>query len=447
MFDEIFLFSPMQFKWISFCFLLLFSLGVRASELVDFLRSQESVDRVEVREAHPFFGEALLVWVKQPVDQGDPSKGMFLQRVFVSALEQKAPVVLVTEGYAAAYAGNPRYLNELCPLLGANQVVVEHRYFGESWPETRDWQYLTVENAAGDHHRVTQLLKSFFTGKWVNTGISKGGQTALLHRVLYPDDVDLTVSYVAPMNLDVEDGRHESWIAKVSGDKESRRKIREFQLELLLRRDRLMPLFEQNIAEKKYTFNAPLDEIYDFTVLEFSFSFWQWGRNPAEIPALTASDEEIFTYFNKSCSPDYFSREELAKMGSFFVQAARQLGYYGYDTRPFRKYLHIKTARNYLARLFLPEGYRPPFDRSAALKTQRFLNTTDRPMVFIYGKNDPWTASGVVIPRKSNILKVVQEGGSHSTRIASLDETNKKAVLKKMGEILSVAVPVMAQQK
>lgn len=132
-------------------------------------------------------------------------------------------------------------------------------------------------------------------------------------------------------------------------------------------------------------------------------------------------------------------------MGSFFIQAARQLGYYGYDTRPFRKYLHIKTARNYLAQLFLPEKYRPAFDRSSALKTQRFLNTTNLPMVFIYGKNDPWTASGVVVPRKSHILKVVQEGGSHSTRIATLDETNKKAVLQKIGETVSLPEPVIAE--
>ncbi|HOY52958.1 MAG TPA: S28 family serine protease, partial [Prolixibacteraceae bacterium] len=329
--------------------------------------------------------------------------------------------------------------------LGASQIVVEHRYFGESWPEPRDWQYLTVENAAGDHHQVTALLKPWFSGKWVNTGISKGGQTALLHRMYYPGDVDLTVSYVAPMNFGVEDGRHEPWIAKVSGDRESRRKVRDFQLELLRRRDRLMPLFEQLIREKKYTFRAETEDIYDFTVLEYSFSFWQWGRNPDDIPSLTASDEEIFNYWIKACSPDYFSLEELERMGSFFIQAARQLGYYGYDTRPFRKYLKIKTARNYLAQLFLPEGYRPAFDRSPALKTQRFLNTTHVPMIFIYGKNDPWSASGVVVPRKSSLLKVVQEGGSHSTRIATLDEANKKAVLEKMGEIVPAAVPVMAE--
>ena len=117
----------------------------------------------------------------------------------------------------------------------------------------------------------------------------------------------------------------------------------------------------------------------------------------------------------KVSSPDYFSRESIDKIGSFFVQAARELGYYGYDTRPFRKLLTIKSAKGYLARLFLPENYRSSFDPSAAVRTQKFLNTTHVPMIFIYGRNDPWNASGAVIPKKSSILKIVQEGGSHRT--------------------------------
>lgn len=426
-------------------FLVLTSWEGRASDLVSFLKSRESVERVEILEAHPFFRESLLVWVRQPVDHHDRAKGTFLQRVFVSLLEQSAPVVLVTEGYAAGYAKNPRYLNELSPLLGANQVVAEHRYFGESWPEGRDWQYLTVENAAADHHLITGLLKPWFTGKWVNTGISKGGQTALLHRVFYPGDVDLTVSYVAPMNFGVEDGRHESYIAREPGDRVSRKKIREFQTEVLRRRDRLMPLFGKLVTEKKYTFRADLAEIYDYTLLEYSFSFWQWGKDPATIPPLTATDEEIFSHWMSVASPDYFSLEELERMGSFFVQAARQLGYYGYETRPFRKYLEIPSTRGYLARLFLPEGYRPAFDRSSADKSARFLRSSSLPMVFIYGGDDPWTASGVVVPRNSNILKVVQKGGSHSVRIATLEESNRNAVLAKIGETIPVAVPAMAE--
>jgi hypothetical protein len=358
--------------------------------------------------------------------------------VFIAELDPFSPVVFVTEGYGADYASNPRYLNELCPLLKASQVVVEHRYFGKSWPDPVNWDYLTVSNAAGDHHNVVQLLKPFFSGKWVSTGISKGGQTALLHRVFYPEDVDLTISYVAPMNFAVEDGRHEPWIAKVSGTKPDRAKVREFQKEVLRRREKLMPLFENFISKNKYTFRVGLPEIYDFSVLEFSFSFWQWGNKPADIPALTSSDEAIFNYWMKVSSPDYFAIEKFSNTGSFDVQAAKELGYYGYDTKPFRKLLTITTAKGYLPRLFLPGDIRPGFDKSAAVKSQEFLNTTRLPMIFIYGKNDPWCASGVVVPKNSTILKIVQEGGSHSTRISTLDEQNKKLVMDKIKQTVNI---------
>ncbi len=133
-------------------------------------------------------------------------------------------------------------------------------------------------------------------------------------------------------------------------------------------------------------------------------------------------------------------------MGSFFVQAARELGYYGYDTRPFRKFLKIKTTGNYLYRLFLPDGYHPEFDSGPAFRTQRFLNTTELPMIFIYGRDDPWTASGAVIPKKSSLLKVVQEGGSHRTRISTLDEKNKRLVMEKMEEVVGLPVPALVPE-
>ena len=425
--------------------LLLFSLAHLpgyASGLTDYLRQQPAVERIETIDPNPFFGESVRFFVRQPMDHKDPEKGYFLQRVFVSALDPGYPVVLVTEGYAASYGGNPGYLNELCPLLNASQVVVEHRYFGESWPEGRDWQYLTVENAAGDHHQVVALLKSWFTGKWINTGISKGGQTALLHRLFYPGDVDLTVSYVAPMNFAVEDGRHEPYIARVSGTKEARRKVTGFQREVLRRRSQLMPLFDKWISDKKLTFRVSSEEIYDYSVLEYSFSFWQWGKDPGTIPSPDASDEGIFNHWMEVASPGYFAVEGMERIGSFFVQAARELGYYGYATRPFRKYLKIKSARNYLPRLFLPDNYRPSFDPSSAVRTQRFLNTTKLSLIFIYGKDDPWTASGVVILKKSPLLKIVQEGGNHRTRISNLSEENKQRVLERMKEIIEVPEPV-----
>jgi hypothetical protein len=48
----------------------------------------------------------------------------------------------------------------------------------------------------------------------------------------------------------------------------------------------------------------------------------------------------------------------------------------------------------------------------------------------------------VVVPKKSSVLKVVQEGGSHRTRIATLSEENKERVLERMKEVIEVPEPV-----
>lgn len=160
--------------------------------------------------------------------------------MIVSHVGFDRPTVIVTEGYGAAYALNPKYREELSELLDANMIFVEYRYFLESTPEPKDWQYLTAENSADDLHAVRNAFKSIYPGKWIATGISKGGQTTLLYRTFYPDDVDISVPYVAPLCYGAEDGRHEPFLRKVSTP-EDRKRIEDFQLEVLKRKAALLP--------------------------------------------------------------------------------------------------------------------------------------------------------------------------------------------------------------
>ena len=219
-------------------------------------------------------------------------------------------------------------------------------------PDPFDWKFLTVENAVTDHHRIIQLFKRYYHSKWVSTGISKGGQTAMSHREFFPNDVDVTVEYVGPVNFAVEDGRHERFIAHKAGTAKQRKAVLHFQLEALKRKKQLLPLLKEFSEEKKYSYKMPLDEVFDFCILEFSFSFWQWGNSVKEIPDGLASDQQIFDYMMKVASSDYFSEEGIEPTRPFFVQAAQELGYYGYDTRKFKKYLSIPTAKNYFVQGF-----------------------------------------------------------------------------------------------
>lgn len=392
-----------------------------------------------IKEIRPLetseFSEKYVTYFTQPLDHRHPEKGSFRQRVIVSHAGFDRPTVIVTEGYGSAYALRPQYREELSKLLNANMIFVEYRYFLESTPEPKDWQYLTAENSADDLHAITTAFKSIYPGKWIATGISKGGQTTLLYRTFYPDDVVISVPYVAPLCYGVEDGRHEPFLHKVSTP-ENRKKIEDFQLEALKRKATLLPRFEKYCTEKNYSFRAPIEEIYDYSVLEYSFALWQWGTPISSIPATTASDDEIFSHLLAISEPGYFTAD--SPNASFFVQAARELGYYGYDVQPFKQYLSIQSSEGYLHRLMLPEELKDmPFDKTLSKKITKFLKKQDPKMIFIYGQNDPWTAAGVTwLKNKKNIHVFIQPNGSHLARINTLPEAEKAKVMELINEWL-----------
>ena len=418
---------------IRYAALLLFVLlSASTSSFAQTVLEQKISANSAIKEIRPLetseFSEKYVTYFTQPLDHRHPEKGSFRQRVIVSHVGFDRPTVIVTEGYGAAYALRPQYREELSKLLNANMIFVEYRYFLESTPEPKDWQYLTAENSADDLHAITTAFKNIYPGKWIATGISKGGQTTLLYRTFYPDDVDISVPYVAPLCYGVEDGRHEPFLHKVSTP-ENRKKIEDFQLEALKRKATLLPRFEKYCTEKNYSFRAPIEEIYDYSVLEYSFALWQWGTPISSIPATTASDDEIFSHLLAISEPGYFTAD--SPNASFFVQAARELGYYGYDVQPFKQYLSIQSSEGYLHRLMLPEELKDmPFDKTLSKTITKFLKKQDPKMIFIYGQNDPWTAAGVTwLKNKKNIHVFIQPNGSHLARINTLPEGEKKEVI------------------
>lgn len=425
---------------IRYAALLLFVLlSASASSFAQTVLEQKISAISAIKEIRPLetseFSEKYVTYFTQPLDHRHPEKGSFRQRVIVSHVGFDRPTVIVTEGYGAAYALRPQYREELSKLLNANMIFVEYRYFLESTPEPKDWQYLTAENSADDLHAITTAFKNIYPGKWIATGISKGGQTTLLYRTFYPDDVDISVPYVAPLCYGVEDGHHEPFLHKVSTP-ENRKIIEDFQLEALKRKATLLPRFEKYCSEKNYSFRAPIEEIYDYSVLEYSFSLWQWGTPISSIPATTASDDEIFSHLLAISEPGYFTAD--SPNASFFVQAARELGYYGYDVQPFKQYLSIQSSEGYLHRLMLPEELKDmPFDKTLSKKITKFLKKQNPKMIFIYGQNDPWTAAGVTwLKNKKNIHVFIQPNGSHLARISTLPEAEKAKVMELINEWL-----------
>lgn len=415
--------------------LLILAYTGNCQELIKFLKTQPEIVTIDSIEGNSFFKQTYVLKIRQPLDYKDTTNEFFLQRVFLADKNPSSPVVLNTEGYDAGYASNPKYINELTSMLDANQICVEHRYFGESIPDSLDWQFLTVENAANDHHRIVELFNKYYQAKWLNTGISKGGQTALAHRAFFSNDVSATVAYVAPLNFGVEDGRHELFLKQV-GTSECRFQIEVFQREILKRRDQMRPLLKKYAAARAYQFPIALDEVLDYIVLEFPFAFWQWGYDCTEIPDSNSDDQLLFEYLTKSSPPDYFSYEGSAKYRAFFYQAAHELGYYGYDTKPLDDLLSVKSAKGYMNQFMVPTSTPVKYSDKTSRKVKAFLKNDAENVILIYGEIDPWSASSASVRRRGNNYKIVLKNGSHKTRIASFDEKTRQKIEKQINKMV-----------
>ena len=392
------------------------------------LAALQGISGIEKLESE-VYPEKYLVRITQQVDPKNPAAGTFTQRVVIGHVGFDRPTVIVTEGYGGAYALNPKYQEELTKLLNANLVFVEYRYFLESTPEPKNWDYLTAENSAYDLHHVNQTFRQLYQGKWISTGISKGGQTTCLYRAYFPDDVDFSVPYVAPLNRAVEDGRHEPFLRQV-GTKAERDRILAFQKAVLKQKAAIVPMLENYCQEHKLTFRIPMAEVLDYSVLEYPFAIWQWGTPVDQVPEPTASAADLFKHLMEISEPSYFSNEQ--PYVSFDVQACRELGYYGYDTAPFKGLLTIKSTKGYLNKLMLPTELidKVEFRPELYHKVYNFLKDNDPKMIFIYGEIDPWSATRVPTFRgKKNEQIYIQPRGSHRSRIGNMPEEMKKQIM------------------
>lgn len=403
-------------------------LTATASDLKGKLESLKGISGIEKLETE-LYPEKYLVRIEQQTDHDNPSAGTFKQRVVVFHAGFDRPTVLVTEGYGGAYALNPKYQEELSKLFNTNVIFVEYRYFLESTPEPKNWDYLTVENSLYDLHNVVNTFKQIYKGKWISTGISKGGQTTMFFRTYFPDDVDFSVPYVAPLNRGVEDGRHEIFLKKV-GTAEERKKIEDFQIEILKRRATIVPMLEAYTKEKGYEYRIPMDEVFDLAVLEYPFAMWQWGTSVSTIPDLKSDDKTLFNHLMEISEPSYFAEDQA--FISFNVQAARELGYYGYDTEPFKEYLSIKSAKGYLNKVMLPKELvdKVEFRPELYNKVSKFLKENDPKMIYIYGEIDPWSATRIPdFEGKKNLQIYIQPRGSHRARISNMPDDMKEKIM------------------
>lgn len=391
-------------------------------EHLEVLFPSAKIDSIKIAD---HFVNAFELTLKQPLDHKNIDAGTFEHHIYVSHSNYKKPTVLITEGYNARHQ-----TYELSKLLKANQVQVEYRFYGKSRPDSIQWNYLKNDAAVEDYHSIVTKLKRIYKEKWLSTGISKGGETVMIYKSKYPKDIDVAVPYVAPLINTQQDVRTTELINSV-GSKDCRNNIQKFQKAVLQNRKSVVELFKNYAEKKKISFTKmSIDEALEHAVLEFPFSFWQWGSKCDEIPNKNANPLELFNYLKQVSGFYLFSDAGIYNYLPSFYQHMTELGYYGYNFAPVKDLLqHVKTTSLIS---FGPKDVELKYNPNYIKEVRNYIENKGDNILYIYGGNDPWGACAPNPKPEVDALKMVLEDGHHGTRIKHFNKEDQQKIYKKL---------------
>jgi hypothetical protein len=194
-------------------------------------------------------------------------------------------MIVHTSGYSD---DGGKYPTELAMMLEANQVSIEHRFYGTSKPVPTDWSFLTIKQMAKDEQASIVALKTIYEGSFVTTGASKGGMTAVFHRSFYhgelANQVAGTVAYVAPISFNAPDPRYQRQLDKIGSD-ECRSALRALASRMLVRAPQMESFAAAEASPTTaggpvYT-RVEIGAAVEASIAQLEWSFWQ-GRGEAD---------------------------------------------------------------------------------------------------------------------------------------------------------------------
>jgi hypothetical protein len=389
------------------------------SQPTDILGKLRSIPGIEATEVPPLYGfpRAFQIDLLQPLDHGFPEAQKFRQRIYLSYVDDTMPMVFAPSGYGASLQS----VQEIAGILGTNHLSVAHRFFVEAEPNPLNWRFLTVKQAAADHHRIVTLFKTIFKNVWISSGVSKGGMTCLFHKRYYPDDVGATIAYVAPMMTDAPDTRFSRYL-EIIGDEGCRNSIRAFQRRCLLMRDSLISRMPGWFSSKGMTVSRDMELVFEETVCSYDWTFWQYHTKGCdEIPGEGSSIDAMFSHLAEVARMERGSDVQVQYFTPYVFQAYAELGY------PERNYYQLKDLLRFNPDSLDKESlntvpFQVVYDRSTCQDVIAWLQMSGNNIVYLYGSIDPWTGGAVELTGRTNALKIIQPGGDHRIKIAGVDE-------------------------
>lgn len=406
------------------------------AELMDRLRALPGVT-VQQADGAPENYSYYILHFTQPLDHNDPSRGTFQQEVSLLHRNELAPFPLIvyTSGYWDDEHNEPV---ELTTMLDANQVSIEHRFYGDSRPESIDWSLLTVDQEAVDEHDIITALHTIYDGPFVAVGESKGGIAALIQRSHYFTDVKATVAYVTPMSFNAPDPRYPAQFDSGDLPADCRAAVRSLASEMLTRRPQMLSRAWDEVDQGACTYTrVKIGPAVEAAIAGLEWAFWQ-GTGDAEacnnVPLTTDSDEKLFEFLKRTSPVTGYDDEELRSYAPYYYQSYAQLGYPDYTVAYLTDQMLYQDI-DYLGELPTAE---PVFDPSAMDRLQQWLENPDtdehdpvtredlgKHIMLIYGRRDPWFAGRIVTGAALDTPTYNQATGNHETKLATLDATKQ----------------------
>ncbi len=401
----------------------------------DLLTRIQALSDVEAVEIEPPAGynRAFEIDITVPVNHANPAGPKLTMNAYLSHIDESLPTVIKLSGYQIT----DNAIGEVAAILGANQLFIGQRYMGEEHqPTSLDWQYLTLEQSAADHHLLMSKLKSIYTGKWVSAGVSKGGISATYLKYYYPDELDAAVVKVAPFCFAVEDPRLDSFILNDVGTEECRNYLQAFQRKILESKASMMTFLESYLTNTGYVYSMSHEYILEMITLDYLFTYWQYGYGDCvAVPDTSAPAEDLFNHLVQITGPVMFNDGYIDHISPIFYQLFTEIGYYGLITGHLSDLL---TDNDHDFSIFLPPGSDPVFDPTVQQNLVNWVQTEGENIIFIYGGRDAWSGAAIDIAGNGNVIKIVEPGADHFVSIMNL--TNREIVYSALEQWLNIQI-------
>ncbi|HEU5059113.1 MAG TPA: S28 family serine protease [Kofleriaceae bacterium] len=368
--------------------------------------------------------------MQQPVDHAAATGPTFGQRLFLIHRGCDRPALVADWGYSNEYF----YDFELSLLYQTNNLWIEHRFQGQSVPDTADWDWsaLTIENGAADMHRVIAAFRELYGGRWVSTGASKGGITATYHRYHYPDDLDGSVPYVAPASRARVDPAYQVFLAD-SLPAACADRVRDAQVAALTSRRTMM-------VNRLTEYSGPGGEeaLLEQLTANLDWSFWQaWGESYcSQVPRASATNARFwqfyldFSYLAWLQAPG--APDETMKLGALYYEWLTEQGFALQVNDRVAPLLEDPSATASMEDQFrelFPDVVLPPYDGSLTAAVRDWVRDEAGDMLFIYGQYDPWSGGAMAAPEVDSSARYFVPGATHAAQIGALPEQERAAAM------------------